>query len=252
MSLLKEKIKESKTENNSPLKTEEIISILNKADKKKLSPRVYYLGNIQISSNIHRYCIIESYDTTLKDFIKKKLYLEIIKNDDEFEIFDEIIFKILNIIKSITELNIVYYDIKPDNIVINFKKDNKMEIKFIDWDSDYCVEEEWLKDNEKNKDIVEFISILIISFYLKQYIRNNVFYKHIRKLYNKSDLSLIFDIILNPDNQYLIIILTYFYKSFEIAFNEIDYYYDNINDEIINSKMKKNVLKMIEGSYFIK
>lgn len=223
-----------------------------KAVKKNLSPRVYYLGNILINTNIHRYAIIESYDTTLKTFIGKKLYLQILNSDNNYnnveEILDDILYQIFCIIETLFNSNYIFYDIKPNNIVINFSKDQKINLKFIDWDSDFCIEEEWLLENDKNIKIIKFISLLIISFYSLVYLNNNIFYKYLEKLYDESDLELIYKIMLDDKNQYLIIILTYFYKSFEIKYYQISFYFKNINNNSIYDNMKNNILKMIKGS----
>ena len=71
MSLLKEKIKESKTENNSPLKTEEIISILNKADKKKFLKKEDI--SAKILSSFKKFTLTEIAKKSEKKEVENKL-----------------------------------------------------------------------------------------------------------------------------------------------------------------------------------
>ena len=64
----------------------------------------------------------------------------------------------------------IYYDFKPDNIVVNINK-GYVVLKVIDWDSEFCVCEPWMfqDDIEMQEHInegIRFINLLMISFCL--------------------------------------------------------------------------------------
>ena len=56
--------------------------IMKKAIKHGLCPRVYMFGNILMDHKIHRYCVMESYDTSLRRFLKKEQYIKLLKSEN--------------------------------------------------------------------------------------------------------------------------------------------------------------------------
>lgn len=231
-------------------------SILLKAVKKDLSPRVYMLGNISIKGFVHRYCIMEAYDISLTSFIKRMKYNDLLtleksryKNKDE--IFEHIVEQVCENIDNILHANIVYYDIKPENIVLRTHKETgEISIKFIDWDSDFCVEEPWLytgTDEEclKNKECVKFLNICTIGYYMYRYMNCNIFFKKVKDYGDFSNLLLTsYKLVLDEDSQFMTIMLEYFYRGFRMTEKEKDELdVEKASDRLL---MKKNILHMVE------
>ena len=213
-------------------KLDEHIAI--KAVKYKISPHIYFMGNIFWNSKVHRYTIIESYEMTLSYFFYKKKYEELVKNSDCYknvdDLYDDINCQFIDIIDTITKMGYIYYDFKPDNIVINIK-DGRIVLKVIDWDSDFCVCEPWMfqDDNENQENInkgIRFMNLLLLSFSLYSQHNNNILYKTIQNLFSQTIFENIYYILLETENLYVQIIIHYFYKLFDMTLQEKENFYN--------------------------
>jgi hypothetical protein len=198
--------------------------MLRKAIKYKISPRVYLFSNIKINDNIHRYCVMESYTTCLTKFIKRVKFKKVLETPEclykaEMDIYEDIASQIVDICQRIIDINVVYYDFKSDNIVVNIDEiTGKITLNMIDWDSEFCVEEYFLKGNE---DAVLFLNLCICGYYMYIYCRFNILYKEIQKRYTTEIIEKIIKLIVEYDNEYITIILHYFHTSFDMTFNEV-------------------------------
>ena len=164
--------------------------ILIKAIKNNLSPRVYFFGNIYINEFIHRYMIMEAYTMSLDIFFKNHEFLNIQNKygyyKDYGDLLDNIGNKLIEIHEKLIEINYIFYDIKPDNIVIHVNSDGKIDLKLIDWDCEYIDVITWI-NNYKNKKCIIFLNLLIVSyfvniFYNKKFLKNilkNMYYPKI-------------------------------------------------------------------------
>jgi len=228
---------------------EEDERILVKAMRAELSPRVYYFGNILVDGNIHRYSVVEAYDISLAKFIRFKKHIKILQVEGYYknkeEIYEDIVNQVIKLIDRMLELNIVYYDIKPENIVLRMNGNNQIVLKFIDWDSDFCIEEEWL-DEDDNRECAKFMQIFIIAFYMYRYYNYNLFYNKITELYNETIERNIIKILIEIDNEFLHIILNYFYKAMCLTEDEKDNF--DYKDAIMIKRIEKKVLGLIERS----
>ena len=216
--------------------------MLRKALKYKLSPRVYIFSNVKINNNIHRYCVMESYTTCLSVFIKRVKFKKVLATPEclykaEMDIYEDIASQIVDICQRIIDINVVYYDFKPDNIVLNIDETTgKVEINMIDWDSEFCMEELFLKGNE---DAVLFLNLCICGYYMYIYCRFNILYKEIQKRYTTEIIEKIIKLIVEYDNEYITIILHYFHTSFNMTFDEAK------NFDIDNIDQKDRLIRII-------
>ena len=225
--------------------------VLKKALKHKLSPRVYLFSNIMINDKIHRYCVMESYNTCLSKFLKRRKYVNVLKKTEcvyknKDEIFEDIASQVKTLCEKIIEMGIVYYDFKPDNIVVNIDDNTgKISLNMIDWDSEFCVEEEYLKDNE---DAVLFLNMCICGYYMYIYIGLNVLMYEINKMMTPNLIDKCVYLLFKYDNEYITIILHYFYKSFGMKLNEKDDF--DVNDIAEREFLKKRVIdQMMKCAY---
>jgi len=223
--------------------------MLSKACKMGISPRVYYYGNILIDDNIHRFCIFESYRTSLFKFIKRNKMLTVIDDIETThynnlqEIIDDIVDQMEDLINNIVSQNIVYYDLKPENVVINYDTNKSLDLKIIDWDSDFCIEEEFMKI-EEYKECAKFLMMLIITAYMNIYLKNKGFNKRLGELYNEKLLPNIYYLLFDVRTEFMTIILQYFYNSFDMTLRSKDDFDER--NEFMKEKAKTNFVRLIE------
>lgn len=224
--------------------------ILIKAIKSGISPRVYYFGNISIHNNVHRFCVFEAYHMSLCKFIRRNKVISLFDPLDEniyysyiHEVYDDIVYQLEDLVDNVVMQNIVYYDIKPENIVINCDKTKKLELKLIDWDSDFCIEEEFM-NNEEYKVCAKFLMMLIITAYMNVYLKNNIFNKRLRELYHEDLLPNIYYLLFDSGSEFMTILLQYFYNSFNMTFQNKDEFDET--DEGMKERAKKNFVRLVE------
>ena len=221
--------------------------ILQKAIKHGLSPRVYIFSNIEMKGHIHRYCILESYDTCLTKFIRQSKPGAILKMErccykSTDDIFQDIGNQLVELSNRILDMGIVYYDFKPDNVVVNIDKETgKLCLSMIDWDCELCGEERWI---ENNKDAITFLNLVICAFYMYHYFNCNILYSKVKELYTREKLDAIFDILCNEDNDYVTIIMHYFYLTFGMTLDDKERF--DISHKYHADFMKKNMCNMIK------
>ena len=234
---------------NNEIKKEDDLMLL-KASKANISPHLYFVGNIKINDKIHRYSVSEAYNLPLSKFIKCKKYGKIILKNGYYktieEVLDDIVNQVVELIDNILNINVVYYDMKPENIVVKYNEDKneRLILKVIDWDSDFCIEEKWL--NDENKECVKFIKLMTIGSYLYRYYNNNIFDKKVNELYNELMLPKIYLLLFDMRAEFMNMILHYFYKSFEMNEYERDNFDESVQE--MRESMEKHILKMIEMS----
>ena len=225
--------------------------MLAKACKTGISPRVYYYGNILIDDNVHRFCVFESYRTSLCKFIRRNKALTIIDdNDNEVtyynslqEIADDIVGQMEDLINNVVSQNIVYYDLKPENVVINYDKNNRVLLKIIDWDSDFCIEE-WFMDTEEYKECAKFLMMLIICAYMNIYLKNKMFNKRLGELYDEKMLPTLYYLLFDTNSEFITIILQYFYNSFGMTLQSKDNFDER--NEFMKENAKANFVRLVE------
>ena len=218
--------------------------ILKKALKNKLSPNVYLFSNIKMDEYIYRYSIMESYTTCLSKFIKfrqvsKSLNVEHSLYQNATSVYEDIASQIVGICQKIINMGIVYYDFKSDNIVLNIDSETgKVDVNMIDWDSQFCVEESFLKDN---KEAILFLNLCICGYYMYTYCRLNILCHEIKKLYNSEIIDKVIYLIFELDNEYITIILHYFYISFDMKYTEKQRF--NIDDLDQREYLKRKIIE---------
>lgn len=223
--------------------------IMLKAVKFDLCPRVYFLGNIMITGSIHRYCVMESYTTCLTKFVKQNKSAAIMALPNCYydcveDIHRDIFTQMTDLCHRTLNMGIVFYDLKSDNVVLNIDEHTgKISMRLIDWDSVFCVEEPYIDGNE---DAIVFLNVVICAYYLHYYYNNNILHKFIKDLYTREKLMTIFDILFEKPNEFLTIVMHYFYQSFGMLESDIEAF-DIYNKYHVNS-LQKNIVKMIKAS----
>ena len=119
-------------------------------------------------------------------------------------------------------------------------------MRLIDWDSVFCVEEPYIDGNE---DAIVFLNVVICAYYLHYYYNNNILHKFIKDLYTREKMETIFDILFEKPNEFLTIVMHYFYQSFGMLESDIKAF-DIYNKYHVNS-LQKNIVKMIKASCHI-
>lgn len=208
--------------------------ILMKAVKHKISPHVYFMGNIMLKSKIRRYNIIESYDMSLAQFFKRRTYESVIENysyyDNTRDLYNDINKQISDILDKINKMGYVYYDFKPDNIVLNIN-DGRVILKVIDWDREFCVCEPWMfnDDIESHKNTtkgIKFMNLLMLSYSMYIQYDNNILHNIIRQLFSQNIFDTIYNILFKTENLYIQIIIHYYYNSFQMSIKERDKFFN--------------------------
>jgi serine/threonine protein kinase len=223
--------------------------IMKKAIKHGLCPRVYMFGNILMDHKIHRYCVMESYDTSLRRFLKKEQYIKLLKSENCIyksinELNKDISDQIVDLCKRTRAMNIVYYDFKPDNIVLKIEN-GRVILNMIDWDEDFCIEEKWLQEYGE---AVDFLNLVICAYFMYYYGNYNILYSFIKETYTRELINDIFNIIIKTKNQYLTIIIHYFYKSFGMSEEEKERFDYNFRNEGTRMFVKTKICDMIKTS----
>ena len=152
------------------------------ADQFELSPKLQKYCYVSIDkTNYHLVVINDLYTYTLLDFYNK-LYVNFTPEIQEIvnTIVSEKIFNLCH--KIVFRMRATNYDIKPLNTVIRFKNGNNkdvtkenIDLKFIDWDSDWCRETEH-KDQEEM--LFLWLMILFMNFHFVRYFHINIFNKY--------------------------------------------------------------------------
>ena len=169
--------------------------------------------------------------------IKSNIYFEINPKTD--------VNQIVNLIDKMLHLNIVYYDIKPENIVVRMDGNKQLVLKFIDWDSDFCVEEDWIIEDD-NRECAKFMEIFILGFYMYRFYNHNIFYNKIIELYNETIKKNLVKLLIDIDSEFLHIILNYFYRSMSMTHDEKENF--DYGDDKMIKKVEKDILGLIEKS----
>jgi len=215
--------------------------IIVKAIKNKLSPNVYYFGNININGFIHRYMIMEACTMSLDMFFKNHEFLHIQDKYGYYKDYGDLMEcvgnKLIEIFEKLIQINYVYYDIKPENIVIDVDSSGKIDVKLIDWNCEYVDELDWINDYE-NKDCIKFLNLLIISYFVNVFYKKKFLKNILKKLYNIEMVEHLFK-ILNDLPKYVSILKHYFLGEIKENKNED---FDNIEESI-----KKLIFVMINA-----
>lgn len=166
-----------------------------RASKEAIAPQLYFAGFVkkEVDSGVafHFVIISEAFDMTLYEYYDNKNYkgyhnreANLISNitSENFTLFedDELIrdslIDLLN--HTVKTLNIVCFDIKPGNCVINLDDKGEMsDIRLIDWDSNYCIHDENLENNEEEQHNILWTNLIFMSIHFLMYSKYNIFYE---------------------------------------------------------------------------
>ena len=149
---------------------------------KAICPKIYYYGYFKHDDGeIYPIMITEKYDSDFFKFLYHNgkelspLQQESIANQLEY------------LFKTLISLEIICYDIKPENTVIRKNEDGTLDLRLIDVDGDYCLS--YKKDNaypplktDEQKELVLILSLLFYGNYLFYWNQNNILNNKIQEL----------------------------------------------------------------------
>lgn len=140
-------------------KNEEKVTIKNWniASELEISPKVIFNGYLMKKHGLHHVIVSEKYDYDLQEFCSITSSYPISKVDDNIA---KQLIKLFE--KMHTKMNVICYDVKPQNAVIKVL-DGGVDVRLIDWDGDWCHENTTLLHDKKFKKIVKVMSILFMA-----------------------------------------------------------------------------------------
>lgn len=201
-----------------------------KAVKKDLCPNIYFLGNLEAKGVVYRYMIMEKYTYTLKSFIQLKQHKSLLEKSkyyqDQPSIYKDIAGQIIALLEKTIQNDIVYYDLTPNNIVLRLTDEGRLQVKLIDWDSDLCCEEEWLKDAENRNltnNAVLYISLMLLDYFLFVYLKCSIFNDEYQVRYRDDMWEKVKEIFMDFDkNIFAYMMVNYFHKQLNMTSQERD------------------------------
>jgi hypothetical protein len=165
------------------------------ASDNKISPKLFFYGflikkNPSSLYSVHTVIISEAYDMSLFDFYKKNekqgepehIGYQNRKKNTELQETD---INIANqLIKLLTKLHnksqLICFDIKPANFVINIINETEFDVKMIDLDMDWCHDySPLLKQRGDIKELIKDLSVMILANHFYYYLKWNIFQKYI-------------------------------------------------------------------------
>lgn len=161
-----------------------------RASTEAIAPQLYFAGFVkkEVSTGLafHFVIISKAFDMDLYSYYTNKNYKgyhnrQTNKTSETLVLAEDDLF-IRNSLHDLLydtakKLNIVCFDIKPQNCVINLIEGEITDIRLIDWDSNFCIHDEYLKYNIDNQDTVYYISVMFMSMHFLMYFNYNIFIK---------------------------------------------------------------------------
>ena len=212
-----------------------------RASTEAIAPQLYFAGFVkkEVPSGLafHFVIISEAFDMTLYDYYANKNYKgyhnrqsNLISNitSENFTLFEDDEFirdSLFNLLEAtVYKLNIVCFDIKPQNCVINLNAQGGItDIRLIDWDSNYCIHDENLESNEDEIEYEKYtiycINLIFMSLHFLRYSHYNIF---IGLNLDKGTIKRIQKYICNDDAKYRTIYKLFLKDYFQGNYNNGD------------------------------
>ena len=164
-----------------------------RASTEAIAPQLYFAGFVkkEVSSGLafHFVIISEAFDMTLYEYYDNQKYkgyhnrqANLISNitSEKFTLFEDdklIRNSLISLLHgTVYDLNIVCFDIKPGNCVINLNENGEIaDIRLIDWDSNYCIHDKNLKNNRDEQETIFCINLIFMSIHFLIYSKYNIF-----------------------------------------------------------------------------
>ena len=137
---------------------------------KKSEIDVYFKNKDQRASEVHLCIISEGYDQDLYSYYK---FQEKQTQYDEKSIDEHVANQLVELLqKSVVEMGILCFDLKPPNCVINV--DTK-EVRLIDWDSDWCFPYNFLGHSPLDQKLAGLLSTVFMANQFITFNKLNIF-----------------------------------------------------------------------------
>ena len=191
------------------------------ANKNRLYPELYYIGNLLAKNgNVYRFSIMEKYDMTLKEYI------------ESYDPLNDMTVDLTHLLNTLVDkMNILYYDINLDNCFVKIL-DDEIILKLGNLKPEKKL---YIPNNENIKGATRFFYLIIFAYFLYKN-NKNFLYKIIKSKYGEYDskIELWKDIYCDPNYYYGKTIINIFYNSQEQNYNFDQSNYDGrriiIND----------------------
>lgn len=150
------------------------------ADLLSICPKIYFYGYFIKNGYLHSVIVSKSYQYDLSEYYKKGPGKDTIQpgiiSQSNTEIANQLI---TCLTKMARQMNLICFDIKPLNAVVNVDGDN-VDVKLIDWDGDWCQDySNMLKKKSSDTDQTDKIISLIVLTMANLFISHigcNIFY----------------------------------------------------------------------------
>jgi len=169
------------------------------ADKKGLSPELYFYGYIRQGKNLVLCTISEAFNMDLAGFIRigglgKKVRVNEEFTDMQKNIAAQLIALFIEMAK---DMSMICFDIKPQNTVIKFEQDaqgrpilnEKLIVKLIDWDADWCRDYKFLRGRglatAASQKAAATIMIMVMANFFYHYYDYNILSDYMKAFYNE-------------------------------------------------------------------
>ena len=232
-----------------------------RASTEAIAPQLYFAGFVkkEVPSGLafHFVIISEAFDMTLHDYYANQKYKgyhnrKANLTSEKFTLFEDDKFirdSLFNLLEAtVYKLNIVCFDIKPQNCVINLNAQGEItDIRLIDWDSNYCIHDENLESNEDEieyeKHTIFCINLIFMSLHFLRYSQYNIF---IEMNLDKGTIKRIQKYICNDDAKYRTIYKLFLKDYFKKPYNngDIEECKDIVSSLITQSNNLLNLLSL--------
>ena len=160
------------------------------ANEKKLCPEIYFYGFVKKSNQLYSLMVSESYQSDMLKYYTKGNGRKLIYYSKDAKNFDsntKIAIQLTELLKGVSAMKLICFDIKPPNAVINEKEDGTHVVKLIDWDADWCQNYEHVLRMRNTADSlnpqINIINNLVMASLFYRQVGYNIYYEYFQKNY---------------------------------------------------------------------
>ena len=160
------------------------------ANEKNLCPKIYFYGFVKKSNQLYSLMVSESYQSDMLKYYTKGNGRKLIyysKDAKDFDSNSAIASQLSELLSGVSVMNLICFDIKPPNAVINEIEDGTHNVKLIDWDADWCQNYgNVLRTRNTSVSLNQQINIinnLVMASLFYQQVGYNIYYEYFRNNY---------------------------------------------------------------------
>ncbi len=160
------------------------------ANQKNLCPKIYFYGFVKKSNQLYSLMVSESYQADMLKYYTKGNGRKLIYYSKDAKNFDSnsaIASQLSELLSGVSAMQLICFDIKPPNAVINENEDGTHNVKLIDWDADWCQNyNNVLRTRDTSVALNQQINIinnLVMASLFYEQVGYNIYYDYIQKNY---------------------------------------------------------------------